>query len=110
LHTPLLSPYALHVPPISFSFLSPDQYLVRNTDHSAPHYVIFSIPRHLVPLSPKYSPQHSIFKHLSLRSALYVFDQVSHPYRTTGKITVLYIISFKFLFSKLEDKRFCAEL
>jgi hypothetical protein len=34
----------LHAPPISFSILWPARYWVRSTDHSAPHYVIFSIP------------------------------------------------------------------
>ena len=34
LYTPLLSPYALHVPSISFfSILSPEQYWVRSMDH-----------------------------------------------------------------------------
>ena len=46
---------------------------------------------------------------LSLRSSLNVNDQVSHPYKTTGKIIVLYILIFIFLYSKLEDKRFCTE-
>jgi hypothetical protein len=43
---------------------------------------------------------------LSLRFSLNVSDQFLHRYKTTGIITVLYIVIFKFLDSKLEDKRF----
>ena len=46
----------------------------------------------------------------SLHSSLNVTDQVSHPYKTTDKVIVLYILIFIFLDTKLEDTRFCTEL
>ena len=46
---------------------------------------------------------------LRLHSSLSVSDQVSHPYKTTGKNIFNYILIFKFLDSKLEDKRFCTK-
>ena len=46
---------------------------------------------------------------LSLCSSLDVSDQFSHPYKTTSKITILYIFIFKLLDIQLEDKRFCTE-
>jgi hypothetical protein len=36
-------------------------------------------------------------------------DHVSHPYKTTGKIIVLYILKSLCLDSKLEDKIFYTE-
>jgi len=46
---------------------------------------------------------------LSLRSSLNVSEQASQPYRTTDKMIVLYILIFKLLDKKLEDKRFSTE-
>jgi hypothetical protein len=48
-------------------------------------------------------------KTLSLCSSLKVRDQVSHPYSTTDKITVLYILIFRFFDMRREDKRFWTE-
>ena len=36
--------------------------MVRNTDRKAPFYVVFSTPCYLVPLRPKYPPQHPILE------------------------------------------------
>jgi hypothetical protein len=43
---------------------------------------------------------------VSLCSSLTMREQVSHPYKTTDKIIVLYIWIFTFLNSRPEDKRF----
>jgi hypothetical protein len=42
---------------------------------------------------------------LNLCSSLKVRGQVAHPYRTTGKIIVFYILIFVFLGSRREDKK-----
>jgi hypothetical protein len=43
---------------------------------------------------------------LRLRSSLGVRDETSHPYKTTGKIIVLYIFICMLRDSKLEDRKF----
>jgi hypothetical protein len=66
-----------------------EQYLVRNTKltfvmHSSPAFC------YLILLRPKYPPQHSILKHPWPVFFPYVTDQVSHPCKQTGKVTLLY--------------------
>jgi hypothetical protein len=55
---------------------------------------------HFISFPSKYSPQHPVLKHRSRCSSLNVIDKVSHPYKTTGKITILYIMMFTFLADK----------
>jgi hypothetical protein len=65
--------------------------------------------RHSIPLWSKYSTQHPVLKHPQLCSSLNVKDHVSHPYRTTYKILVLYILTFTFFDRRREDKSFWTE-
>ena len=95
--TSTLPPYVLHVPPISFFLiLSPEQYWVSSTDHKVPHSVVSSTPPVTSSLLAPNIPLNTLFSNtLNLRSSLNVIVQVSHPYKTIGKIIVLYILFFK---------------
>jgi len=56
---------------------------MESTNYEAVHYLIllhYSVPS---PLIDSYNLQLPLLKHTSLRMR----DQVSHPYRTTGKLT-----------------------
>jgi hypothetical protein len=41
----------------------------------------------------------------SLSSSLNMRDQVSHPYKTTGRIMVFYVLTFTFPDKRREDKK-----
>jgi hypothetical protein len=81
--------------------LSISLYLAKSTNYEVPQSPITSS---LFSLSIFLSTLFS--KTLSLYSSRNVSDRVLHPYTTTGKIIVLYILLFMFLDSRREDKRF----
>ena len=116
LSSPLLSPYTLHAQLISFfSSLSSENYWRTSTDHEAPRYVVFSTPLlPLLSLSPKYSRQHAILKHPQPtflpqceRPSFMPVHHNRQKYYFVFDFIILYILTFKFLDSKLEDKIFC---
>ena len=98
-------PYVLHDPTNSFFLiLSPENILwyIQNTKLLI--LLFFSIPCYLVPLRPKYSPQHPILNKPQ-PTFLPQCERLSFtPNKTKGKFRVLYDFIFIFFKGKLEDK------
>ena len=105
----LYIPYALCAPPFSFFFiLSPKWHLVESEDHKSRHNLfLFLFTTNLS--GPNIFLNILFLKNLRLCSILSVRDKVSQQYKTTGKIIVLFILIFIFLYSELEDTRFCSK-
>ena len=102
-------PYALHALPISSLFDHSNNiwWRVQSLSPSLCSFLHSSVTVSL--LGPNILLRTLFPNTLRLRSSLSVSDQVSHPYKTTGNIVVLYTVIFMFFYSRLEDKRFCTE-
>jgi hypothetical protein len=74
---------------------------VKDTNYEAPHYAVFFFP-----VMSNYFPQHPLLKDPQFIFFPNVRDEVSHPYKTAGKIIVLSILIFKLLREEMEDIRF----
>jgi hypothetical protein len=62
--------------------------------------------RHSVLSRSKYSAKNRALKRPQLCTSFKVRDQISHPYKTTSRITVMRSLIITFLDSKLQDKTF----
>jgi fucose permease len=81
--------------------------MANNTGYEVPSLGSFLQPPNIPSLFGPNILLNSLFSYrpaLSLCSCLNVRDQVSHPYKTTGKILVLCILIFTFLDSKHEAR------
>ena len=85
LYTPLLSPMHTTCPAYIIRLVLNTRTILGEQYRSLSSSLCSFL--HLVPFRPKYSPQRPILKHLC--SSVCVSDQVSHPYKTTGRFIVV---------------------
>ena len=87
------SPCRPNALPISFSFvLSPEGYFVNSTNLDATHYAFFQSPitssQTQIPSSAPYLFSNALSQYASFN----VKENGLHPHKTTGQITILYLL------------------
>jgi hypothetical protein len=99
------SPCMLHALPISSSLIYDPNNIWRRVQIMELFIVQFSRAScHFIPLRSKHSPKYPLLKRRQSVFFLNMRDQVSHSYKTVGKIIVLYILIFMFLDSTWEHR------
>ena len=111
LYSPLLSPIRTKCPThlIILDFIIRTILIEHYTSLSSSLWGLLHSPVYSSLLGPNILLSTQFSDTFNLRSSLNISDQVSHPYKTTGQIIFLYILIFKFLDNKPENKRFCTE-
>jgi len=64
------------------------------------------VSRHFLPLISKYPPQQLVFKYIQPIFSRKVRDQVSNPYKTTGKTGKIKILIFVFSYRRLNGSKY----
>jgi hypothetical protein len=97
--------------PFHSSWFEHSKSYLTSKRYEAPHYASF----HFNPLRSRYAHRpvlvqsESFFPQSTLSSSLNVRHQVSHQYKTTGRILVLYILTFMFVENSREYRKFWSE-
>jgi hypothetical protein len=106
LYVPLPPPLGASCHSLLFSqTLSSEWCLVRNTDHKAPRYVVFSTPLVALFRCDRMSSSASYSRTLSVYFSPSMRDLVSHPQKARDKtINFIFYFSCFFFYSKLQEK------
>jgi hypothetical protein len=100
-------PYLLLAPPILFHLVNRIIFDEECRSLSSSLWSFFYFPATSSLLGPNILLSTLFSNTLLLRTSLNISDHDPHPYKTTGKIIILYVLIFIRLDSQMEDNIFC---